>query len=303
MNEKKVIIAGGSGFTGAYLYQILPEKGYTPHLLSRSEQPGFTTSIWDGKTLGPWKEVLENAHAIVNLSGESVVGLWNEQKKNRLYNSRIDSTNVICEAIKECKNPPKVWLNASATGYYGDRDDEELVEEDTHGDGFLAEVCVDWEQAALKCELEKTRVAILRIAGVLGLGEGKLFSGLERFVKMYMGGAIGNGKQYVSWIHIDDFTNIIIELLEKEITGPVNLSSPNPVTNAEMMHIFRKVYKKPWCPPMPEFAVKIFGKKIMGVEPEMVLEGQRVLPQKMISMGYQFEYPELEDAIRDLANS
>jgi hypothetical protein len=217
--------------------------------------------------------------------------------------SRIYSTKVIGEAIQACASPPKVWINSSAIGYYGDRGSEELNESSAHGakGHFLVDVCVAWEDEQARADTPGTRKVRLRTGVVLGKGS-QAFEPLKKVAKFYFGGSVGNGKQYMSWIHIQDLAELFLWAAENEVEGPVNGTAPAPATNEDLMAMIRAVMRRPWAPPLPALVLRLlsfFG----GPDASLLLDSQRALPAVAIEKGFEFKFGGLREAITDLVLS
>lgn len=283
------MIAGGRGLLGDALRRALQPSNDVV-ILSRS---GDGDRRWDGRTLGDWIGNLDGAMAVINLTGESVQLPWTPANRKRILDSRVESTAIIRRAIESVANPPKVWINASAVGIYGDRGDDWCDESSTPGTGFLAEVTKEWEDAS------RTDTVLLR-TGVVLAREGGAFPKLAGLTKWFAGGALGSGRQFVPWIHIDDWVGLVLWRLAQPSPGPINLTAPNPVRNTELMAALRKRLGRPWSPAVPEFAMRIFG-KVMGPDAEAVLASQRVRPAEAIKGGFAFQFPTIDDALRDLS--
>lgn len=299
----RVVIAGGNGFIGSALAPHLASKGYEVVLLVRelSARTDFRESLWDGKTVGAWANDLNESVAVINLSGASVSKHWSEDRKLRILQSRVDSTEAIGKAILGCEAPPRVWLNASATGYYGNRFDEVLSERAGPGrkGDFLVDTCVAWEYTCERFDLPNTRKAWLRTGIVLGRGSGA-FEPLRKITKFFLGGQIGNGQQFISWIHIEDLNRMYAWAVEAEVSGAINATAPDPVRNAFFMATLRAVLNRPWSPPVPAFLLKLVG-ALGGPEASLLLEGQQVMPEVAKEHGFEFRYPVLRDALVSLA--
>lgn len=298
--SNKIVIAGGTGFIGNFLLKELENAGYDLVLLSRSMHPEnrYPVFQWDGKTVGIWQNQLEGALAVINLSGHSIRCRWTPENKEKIFHSRMDSTIAIAKAIANCSNPPSIWMNASAAGIYGEIDPSPLGGKQDLEKFFLLKVRRYWEKIVQEAEVPKTRKVILRFGMVLGQN-GEAFETLKLLTKMFIGGSAGKGDQVVDWIHIKDVVRFILFGLTHEIAGPVNLVSPNPVPNKVFMAAFRKVFHRPWSPPAPEFLVRLMS-YIMHVEPSLLLRTEKVFPQQALDAGFEFSFPELESALRDL---
>lgn len=298
----KIVIAGGSGFVGSALIPRLQESGYEVVVLvrSRTELAGVRSVRWDGRTAGPWTEEFADAVAVINLSGETINQKWTPDARRRILGSRLSTARAIGEAAKAHTKPGFRWVNASAVGFYGDRDEGRLDEGDAPGTGFLAETCVEWEQAVKSAAPDGALVTCLRIGVVLGKDAGALPT-LKRVASLGLGGKVGSGKQGVSWIHIDDLVAMILWVLEQEEPPTiVNAVSPRPVSNETLMAEVRKVAKAPIAIPAPAFAVNILG-SLAGPDPELVLGGAYVMPRVALDRGFEFKHPELHEALGDLS--
>ena len=298
----KVVIAGGSGFVGQEVGKRLQEAGYEVVVLSRTGNGGAFRGVkWDGKTLGDWVKELDGAKAILNYCGAPIVKKWTDSYKRVLRESRLDPTTVIGQAINQCSTPPEVWMNASAIGFYGDGGSRSLSECSPAGEGFMGELCVEWENAVHAIATPKTRKVIARLGIVLG-EDGGAFPLFKKLTNFGIGGAVGSGDQYMSWIHIDDVTGMTQWMLESEVSGVVNVVSPEPETNADFMKAMRDEVGRPPVPAAPAFLMKTFG-GLAGIEAETILQGQRVYPVIAEGHGYVFRFETLEAALGDLLGS
>ncbi len=293
----KILISGASGLIGTNLISTLEAKGHEIYKLVRKTPQSFDEIQWDAENGFSETEQakLENFETVVHLAGDNVAGgSWTKEKKERIKNSRVVGTKILVDGLKKCKNPPKHFISASAIGFYGDRRDEVLTEDSAKGIGFFPEVCDAWEREAKKAE-SFARVVCMRIGVVLAKDGGALEKMLTPF-KFGVGGTIGSGKQYMSWIAMDDIVAIVHFLLENpELKGSFNLTAPNPVTNKEFTNTLGKVLNRPTILPLPEFAVKLmFGE--MGET--LLLQGARVLPKRLQESGYQFKYTDLDEAMK-----
>ncbi len=292
----RVVIAGGSGFIGQALAREFREHGYDVAILSRSGE-GETTQ-WDGESVGDWAGLLNQAKAVINLAGESVMLRWTEENKRKILESRVKSTEAIGKAIRTCAIPPEVWVNASAIGYYGDRGDEELDEDSSAGEDFLPETCLAWERAQDASETPTTRKAKVRVGVVLGRNGGA-YEELAKVTKRFLGGAQGSGKQWISWIHLEDLAGIFRWAVESDHVGAVNGVGLHPVRNRELMAAMRETFGKPWSPPAPAFVLKLAG-AFMGVQTDVLLQGQRVKSRVLAEAGFEYRHPELRGALKSL---
>lgn len=298
----RILISGASGLVGKHLVPTLLAKGYEVSRLVR-KTPNTSDEIqWDAEKGFSESEQskLENFEAVVHLAGDNVASEnWSDEKKRKIKESRTIGTRVLVDALKSLQNPPKHFVSASAVGFYGNRGDEILNEESAKGEGFLPEVCAAWEDEIIKAEAF-ARVVFLRIGVVLAKDGGALEKMLTPF-KFGVGGTIGSGKQYMSWIALDDLVKMIHFALENEtLSGAVNAVAPNAVTNQEFTKTLGKVLSRPTFLPVPEFAIKtLFGE--MGET--LLLEGARVVPRKLLNAGFNFDFPNLEDAMKQALKS
>ncbi len=293
----KIVISGSSGLVGSSLAPFLTTGGHrVTRLVRRKPVQGKNESYWD-----PYKKIIDRdifngADAVIHLSGDNIgSGLWTKEKKKIILESRIVPTSLIAETCAGVRKPPGVFISASAMGYYGSRGDEVLTEESGPGSGFLPEICTRWEASAAPAEKKGIRTLFMRLGVVLSPEGGALKRLLLPF-SLGAGGRIGNGKQYLSWITIDDLLGALLHIISKEkISGPVNLVTPNPVTNREFSRILSRVLKRPAFFHLPRFLIEaVFGE--MGRE--VLLGSTRVKPVKLEDSGYKFRNPGLEDALR-----
>jgi hypothetical protein len=292
-----ILITGGTGFIGSALTHELVSSGHNVLIVTRRQiAPPSSCEIllWKPPALLP-PDTISNIDAIINLAGEPIgSGRWTKTRKERILSSRIDTTRAIVQSIRGVDSPPKTLINASAIGYYGPRGDEYVTEDTSPGTDFLASVCRAWEAEAVKAHEFGVRVALIRLGVVLGLGGGALSKMIPPF-RFFLGGPIGTGKQWLSWIHRDDVIGIIKYILEHDpISGPVNLTAPQPVTNKEFSSAIGDALHRPSWLPVPSFMLKI----AFGEMADMLLTGQRVIPEKILKAGYQFKYPKVNEALR-----
>lgn len=295
-----LIVTGGSGFIGAPLSAALLEKGHALTLLTRRAPPDSNTGTkrwlqWTPGTLRDWDEAVDGADGVINLAGEPIVNnRWSPAQRRRLEKSRIDSTHSLVQACAKAKVKPKFLINASAVGYYGPRGDEVITENMPAGEDFLARLCRDWEEEAKKAEALDLRVVRLRIGIVLGPGGGALKKMVFPF-KFFVGGPLGSGQQWLSWIHLEDLVRLLVLLVESpQARGPFNATAPNPVRNKEFSQALGKLLHRPSWMPVPGFALKL----ALGERADMLLTGQRVIPAAAEKLGFKFRYPELSEALR-----
>lgn len=299
----KIFMTGGTGFVGKLLTKRLAEKGHEISVLTRKIKSEYTapqgvTFIEGDPTFeGSWQNDLKEHNIIINLAGAPIMGLWTESRKKEIKESRILTTRNIVNAIRQSKNKDIQLLSTSAIGYYGFHKEEILTEENDGGKGFLSDVAKTWEAEALKAADVGARVVICRFGIILGEKGGMLEAMLPIF-KMNLGGGLGSGKQWVSWIHIQDIVNIYEFILEKQdIKGPVNCTAPHPVRNKEMAKILAQVLGKSlYLPNVPGFIIKA----MLGEFSTIMLEGQKVLPQKLLKEGFTFQYPQLKETLEDI---
>src|SRR3954465_12808568 len=293
-----VLISGASGLVGSALIPALVERGdRVIRLVRHAAEPGAPEIHWSpGSRLDP--EVLEGFEAVIHLAGENIFGRWTPAKKKAIYESRVGGAQTLSDAIAGCQRAPGVFLSASAIGYYGSRGDEPLDEESSLGEGYLAEVAREWESATGAARRAGTRVVNLRFGVVLSPQGGALQKMLTPF-RLGLGGRIGNGKQWFSWITIDDTVDAILLALDQErVRGPVNIVAPAPVTNGDFAKLLGRVLHRPAIFPVPILIPKvIFGAEMTR---ETLSASQRVIPAKLVAAGYNFRHPELEGALHAL---
>jgi uncharacterized protein len=292
----KVLVSGSTGLIGSALIPSLEAEGHTIKRLVRKNSNFENEIFWNPDSKSDFSK-LDGFEAVVHLAGESIVGRWNVEKKEKIRRSRVEGTRSLSEALASAPNPPKVLVCASAIGYYGDRGNELLKEDSPPGTGFLPETCREWESASAPASEKGIRVANTRFGIVLSTKGGALKQMLTPF-KLGLGGKVGSGNQYYSWVSIDDVIGSINYILKNEtLAGPVNVVSPNPVTNAEFTRILAKVLFRPAVFPMPAFAAKkVFGE----MADALLLASAKVEPSKLLESHYPFQYPELEGALRNL---
>jgi hypothetical protein len=291
-----ILVTGASGLIGQALIPVLTTGGHRLTCLVRFKPRGGESLVYWNPAAGDIDAAkLEGFEAVVHLAGEPVTGRWNATKKTAIRESRVKSTRLLCETLTRLSKRPRVLVAASASGYYGDRGDEVMREESGAGPSFLSQVCQEWEAATKPAAASGIRVVNLRIGFVLSPLGGGLARMLPPF-KMGVGGKIGSGKQYMSWIGIDDLVQIILFATTAEtLNGTVNAVAPNPVTNLVFTKTLARVLGRPAIFPMPAFAVRLaFGE--MGEE--LLLASARIEPARLLSAGYQFRFPELEGALR-----
>ncbi len=297
---KKIVVSGGTGFIGSDICKQLLQKDYELILITRNlskygmdKAKNLRYVSWDDSL----NAIMDEADAVINLAGEPVIsGRWNEMVKKKVYDSRIHSTRKLVQAMGISTNKPRVFISASASGYYGNSGINWRAEEDSPGDDFLAKVCVDWEKEAQAAKELGIRVVHPRIGIVLGHDGGALQNMLTPF-RLGLGGSIGPGTQFMSWIHLRDLTRAIIHLLEEDgIQGPVNMCAPEPITMDVFTQVLAKTMHRPNLLTVPSFALKLlFGE---GAQP--ILDSIRMKAGVLESMGFTYMYEDLEEALIDL---
>jgi uncharacterized protein len=300
--KPRIVLAGGSGFIGQSLSPFLISKNYEAIVLTRSgsnHRGAVFNKHWDGKSPGDWIESINGASAVVNLTGRSINCRHSPENRRQIIDSRVDSERVLGQAIGQCAQPPKVFVQVAGVGIYGDKGERICDETTAPGDDFVTEVCQKWEAAFDSVDAPRTRKVLLRLGVVLGPNGGflEVLGGLTRW---FMGGQVGSGRQYISWIHVTDLSRMVLAGIEdEELTGTFNATSPNPVTNAEFMGELRRVLHRPWSPPVPEFAARI-GSWLMGTEASLALVSQRCVPKRFLENGFNFEFPTLRQALTNI---
>ncbi|WP_263602631.1 TIGR01777 family oxidoreductase [Chryseobacterium sp. PET-29] len=295
----KIIIAAGTGFLGKNLKNYFTGKGHQVYILTRN--PKHKNEIyWDAKTLGEWKRILENADVIINLAGKSVDCRYTDKNKKEIYSSRIESTKVLQQAVNECISKPKVWLNASSATIYIHSETHLNTEENgVIGDDFSMNICKSWESEFFKVKTENVRKVALRTSIVLG-NYGGAFPKLKMLTKLGLGGKQGRGDQNVSWVHIDDFCKAVEFILEHEnLSGPINITAPEPLSNEEFMMKLRKAMKVPFGLNAPVWQLEI-ASVFLKTQTELLLKSRNVYPEKLILNGFEFKYPQVEKAFENL---
>ncbi|MFC1744642.1 TIGR01777 family oxidoreductase [Candidatus Riflebacteria bacterium] len=293
----KILISGASGFLGSALVPFLQDNGMSVEKLLRGSA-GNTKYIWDPAKGKLDKELLQDFEAIIHLSGENLTsGLWTEYKKERLRSSRISSTGLLVESIQSLDKKPKTFISASAIGFYGNRDDEKLEENCPPGEGFLAKLCIDWENASSVLRKSGIRVVNLRFGLILGKNGGVLDKMLLPF-KLGLGGQVGPGTQYMSWITLSDVVRAILFCLQVEkINGPVNIVSPDPIINLEFSQTLARVLQRPAFLKVPQALLNFLPGEMAR---ETLLSSCRAYPKKLLDLGFSFEFSDLEKTLKHL---
>ncbi len=293
-----ILVTGASGLVGSALASSLTSTGYgVTRLVRRPPQPGEKAARWDPLAGTVDVSAFEGVDAVVHLAGENIAERWTTAKKVNIRDSRVKGTQVLCEALTRLASPPQVLVSASAIGYYGDRGEEILSDESASGRGFLSEVCRAWEAATEPAHQAGLRIVQLRFGIVLSPAGGALAKILPPF-RLGLGGVLGSGLQYMSWIALDDAVGAIQHaIVTDSLQGPTNAVSPHALTNQEFTHTLGKVLGRPTVVPLPAFAARLmFGE----MADELLLASARVQPAKLLASGYRFRYPELEGALRHL---
>ena len=300
--KPRIILAGGSGFIGQSLASFLVSENYDVVVLTRgkSEHHGsIRKAQWDGKTRGEWTQFVDGALGLVNLTGRSINTRHTPEHRREIINSRVDSVRILGEAIRRCLQPPKFFVQLAGVGIYGDKGERICDETTAPGDDFVSEVCKKWEAAFDSIDSPNTRKVLLRLGVVLGRNGGFLHI-LSRLTRWFLGGQVGDGRQYISWIHIADLSRIILHAIDQErLTDVFNATAPNPVTNAELMRELRRALHRPWSPPVPEFAARI-GSRLMGTEASLALVSQRCIPKRLLEKNFVFEFPNVRQALANI---
>ncbi|WP_028544478.1 TIGR01777 family oxidoreductase [Paenibacillus taiwanensis] len=297
-----IVLAGGSGFLGQALGTYLSELGYTCCILTRGEagtRGGIRYVKWDGRTQSGWEHELEGAHGVVNFTGKSVNCLYTKANRNEIMRSRLDAVRVIDEAVCGLQVKPKVIVQAGSLAIFGNTE-RECDEDAAHGNGFSVEVCQQWEKAFFQQDIPDVRKVMLRIGFALGSGGGAL-APLMRLARFGLGGTIGSGRQYISWLHLHDLNAMFRYVLEAEQTeGIYNATGVQPVSNREFMKTLRKVMGKGWQPPAPTPFVRLGAYLIMRADPELALSGRNCVPKRLLREGFTFQYTKLDEALKQI---
>lgn len=307
----KIVLTGASGFIGRCLVDFLTGKQYDVVVLTRDpekqkagkpyrNESQVQFAQWDGQTLTGWEKHLEGAFAVVNLAGENIAsGKWTTAKKEKILNSRVLAGKILTKALERTVQKPRVLVQASAIGFYGSRGEEIIDETTLPGQGFLSHVVKEWEAGTQNVTQYGIRRVVVRMAMVLDTTGGS-FPRLLKPFRFFVGGPIGSGKQWMSWIHIDDVTGAMLFLMNRDdLTGVFNLVSPHPVRNKEFARTLGKILKRPWFLPVPAFVLKaLFGEMAQ----EVMLSSQRTVPKRLLDAGFPFHYPQLKEALGDLLN-
>jgi uncharacterized protein (TIGR01777 family) len=296
----RLVVTGATGFIGTVLCARLVQQGHTLTLFTHGSPRDAGTAAkrwvqWTPGTLGDWAAALDGVDGVIHLAGEPIAAKrWTPTQRRRIEKSRVEGTNSLVQAIAKAEPKPTFLISASAVGYYGPRGDELITEDSPPGNDFLSTVCRHWEEEAKKAERLGLRVVRLRTGVVLGSGGGALTKMAQPF-KFFVGGPLGSGRQWMSWIQLEDHVRLILELIgNAQANGPVNATAPNPVRNKEFCQALGRVLRRPCWAPVPGFALRL----ALGEMAEMLLTGQRVMPAAAQKLGFQFRYPNLEQALQ-----
>lgn len=292
-----ILIAGGTGFLGGLLKDYFTQDGKLVRILSRSGKVDYQ---WDGATADACKEAVEWADVVINLSGKSVDCRYTKRNKAKILHSRLSSTKAIGEAITQSKLPPSIWLNASSATIYVHSESTPMTEDEgIIGDDFSMNVCKQWEEAFFGFQLNHTRKVALRTSIVLGNGGGA-FPALRQLVKFRLGGYQGSGEQLISWIHAHDFCRAVdFCLQQQQIVGPVNITSPQPISNENFMQALRNHFGVNWGMNHPKWMLEL-GAAIVGTETELLLKSRNVFPERLVENEFEFKFEEIEHAFAEL---
>ena len=301
----KVILAGGSGLLGQALGCRLAAAGREVVVLTRQPRAGavFREVAWDGATRGAWAAELDGAEALVNFTGRSVDCVHNAANRRLILESRVNSVRALGAALADCRRPPPVWVQCASLALYGDAGDRICAEDAPVADDFSAQVCRQWEAALTEAPAPATRKVCLRIGLVLGPAGGALgpLAGLARW---FLGGTVGSGRQYLSWLHHEDMNDLFqLAITRPDLAGAYNACAPNPVTNAEFMRELRGTLGRPWSPPTPAWAVRFGARFLLRTDADLALTGRRCVPARLQAAGITFKYPVLGAALRDLLST
>lgn len=300
----KIVIAGGTGFIGRQVCRVLLHEGHSIFILTRHAGDHTTSAApqdrfiqWDGLTQGPWVQECEGADVLINLAGAPIADArWTDKRKQQLIDSRVQSTRTLLQAIPSWKHKPHTFISASGIGFYGDRKEEKVDESSTRGKGFLSELCRIWENTAKEGEALGLRVIPIRFGMVLGPDGGALSKMILPF-RLFLGGPVSPGTQYVSWIHRDDLARLILFVtMHPTIIGPINGVAPEAVTMREFCRTLGKAMNRPSWFPVSEFILKT----ALGELATMLTTGQRVHPQKALKSGFSYSFPTLQKALQSI---
>lgn len=310
--SRRIILAGGTGFLGGALTRHFAAQQCDVVILTRhpkQRSDGVREVVWDGATVGPWAAELEGAEAVVNLCGKSVDCRYTAENRKLLIESRTIPTRAVGQAIAKCKVPPRAWLNASSATLYKHTFDTPMDENGVQGatreakDEFSIEIINQWERALNEVPTPRTRKVALRTTMVLGMARNSVVPVLRRLTRFGLGGRMGSGRQFVSWMHQEDFCRAVEWLIaHEELSGPVNFAAPNPLPNAEMMRTFRELCGMPIGLPATEWMLEI-GAFFIRTETELIIKSRRVVPGRLLASGFEFRFPIFREAVADVMGS
>ncbi|MEY4387019.1 MAG: hypothetical protein RLY20_2302 [Verrucomicrobiota bacterium] len=307
--SERIVIAGGSGFLGTALARYFNERKWDVVVLTRQPKPrsdGVREVAWDGTTVGDWAAELEGAEVVLNLCGKSVDCRYTAKNRKLLIESRTKPTRAIGQAIAKCKVPPRAWLNASSATLYKHTFDTPMDENGPQGatpaakDEFSIEIINQWERALDEVATPRTRKVALRTTMVLGNSRNSVVPVLARLTRLGLGGRMGSGRQYVSWMHQEDFCRAVEWIIAREnLSGPINMAAPGPLPNAEMMRTFRELCGVPIGLPATEWMLEI-GAFFLRTETELIIKSRRVVPGRLLQRGFAFHFPKFREAVADV---
>jgi uncharacterized protein (TIGR01777 family) len=300
--NRKIVIAGGSGFIGCHLAAALARRGNDVVVLTRHPEAwaGQGRAVkWNGRSIGHWLGEIDGAYAVINLAGKNVNCRYTRANLNEIDQSRVNAVRVMGEAIRWCKSPPRVLVQASTTAIYGDTGDRECDETTPPGDGIPPATAKMWESAFDASSTPHTRRVLLRMPFVLGPDGGALRT-LSALTRCFMGGAVGTGKQFISWVHIDDLVRMVLRAIDDDrMSGLYVASTPNAVRNEEFMRELRGALHRPWSPRVPATLVRL-GCFLLRTEPVLALTGRRTMPRRLMEEGFAFKHPTLAEALNSI---
>ncbi|AHM61570.1 hypothetical protein D770_16580 [Flammeovirgaceae bacterium 311] len=296
------MIAGGSGFLGSLSARYFLSQGWRVVVLSRSRQKRsrlIKHLLWDGKSIGPWQQELEDAEVLLNLSGRSVDCRYTKANRQEILSSRLDSTRCLAEAVAACKNPPRLWINASSATIYRHSYEPQDEYRGEAGKGFSVAVCQQWEKAFYEKPLPGVRKVALRMGIVLGRNAGALVP-MKQLVQLGLGGWFGRGTQYMSWLHQQDYLRILSFIIDTPAAeGNINATAPQPIPNRPFLKAMRRAMGTPFGLPLPNPLLSL-GALLIRTETELILKSRCVVPSRLQELGFRFQYSRAEEALQDL---
>ena len=303
MNRRRIILAGGSGFIGRAIARELDRRGADVVILTRTPRlpcGNVRDVAWNGRTIDDgWLRELDGAAAVINLAGKNVNCRYTRRALDEIDRSREQAVRAVNQAINRCTRPPPVLIQASTTAIYGDAGERICDESTPPGEGIPVHTATKWERAFESIPTPHTRRVILRMPFVLGR-DGGVLGMLATMARCFLGGTVAHGRQYISWVHIDDLLRIVLRAIEDErMTGIYITATPGAVTNAEFMRELRRAVRRPWSPPVLAVMVR-FGCFLLRTEPVLALTGRRAIPKRLAELGFRFEHPDLPEALRSL---